>query len=61
VFNVYVMSLFLSANSYISFYYADIGDGDIKNFFNATQKYIVESIIVWLLFPKSWLSCMYVS
>jgi len=55
------MSLFLSANSYISFYYADIGDGDIKNFFNATQKYIVESIIVWLLFPKSWLSCMYVS
>ena len=58
MFNVYVMSLFLSANSYISFY-ADIGD--IKNFFNATQKYIVESIIVWLLFPKSWLSCMYVS
>ena len=29
-----------------------------KLLFNATQKYIVESIIVWWLFPKSWLLCM---
>ena len=57
MFNVYIMSLFF-ISQFIHQLLLCWHLWHQKLLFNATQKYIVESIIVWWLFPKSWLLCM---
>ena len=57
MFNVYVMSLFF-ISQFIHQLLLCWHLWHQKLLFNATQKYIVESIIVSWLFPKSWLLCM---